>query len=225
MNYIFLNTQLYCFLRNCYNTIKSRFKLRLLWISTWLKTHSIFNCTRKIIYQIIFPINIGSFDWNAFSFEFTRKKTQTYFSKYIFLTRKTLACEDETENVKIERGRLFQSTHEKKSKYIFLHPSKSEHTQKFPEPLSWPVTQNQNKYFLSLKLTDFNRRNDYNKMIKILFTQNNDGNWISLSRTIFFGKTNEKHDSTMMTTLFKTFLSYLWIKLLSNYNISSFKNI
>ena len=25
----------------------------------------------------------------------------------------------------------------------------------------------------------------------------------------FFGKTNEKHDSTMMTTLFKTFLSYL----------------
>ena len=25
----------------------------------------------------------------------------------------------------------------------------------------------------------------------------------------FFGKTNEKHDSTMMTTLFKTFFSYL----------------
>ena len=61
-------------------------------------------------------------------------------------------------------------------------------------------------------------------MIKILFTQNNDGNWISLS-PFFFGKTNEKHDSTMMTTLFKTFLSYLWIKLLSNYNINSFKNI
>ena len=40
----------------------------------------------------------------------------------------------------------------------------------------------------------------------------------------FFGKTNEKHDSTMMTTLFKTFLSYLWIKFLSNYNINSFKN-
>ena len=38
-------------------------------------------------------------------------------------------------------------------------------------------------------------------MIKISFTQN--------LEPFFLGKTNEKHDSTMMTTLFKTFFSYL----------------